>query len=161
MSLFDYIYVLLVFISSVSERYLGNTGFSTAEGGSLAANETTNAHSLFFPPLPVCLLCSPLPPPLLSVCISLQQKHTLCSLWGDGRSLNIEPNQTGGRRGEKRLYLAERTHKDSFKVSKLFGGEEPSTLCLIRYRQNEANIHDTQGVCTALCRGGLRMKKCV
>lgn len=65
-----------------------HTGFSTAEGGSKRDYQCT------FPPvpspacLPVCfaLLSSTTPSPLLSVCISLQQKHTLGWAWGDGRS---------------------------------------------------------------------------
>lgn len=50
-----------------------HTGFSRAEGGSLAANETTNAHSLLFPPLPA-LLSFTTPSPL---CLSLTPAETL------------------------------------------------------------------------------------
>lgn len=127
--------------------------------------ETTNAHSLFFPPLPVCLLCSALPPPLLSVCVSLQQKHTLCSLWGDGRSLNTEPNQTGGRRrGKKTSSSRENTQGQFESVQTVRWGDEASTLCVSfctdKTKQTFMTHTHTQGVCTAaLCRGGLGMKK--
>lgn len=79
-----------------------------AEGGSLAANKTTNAHSLQFPPLPACsaLLCSFTTPSLLSVCLSLQQKHSSAECGGMGAqtqslslplslSVNIELSCTG------------------------------------------------------------------
>lgn len=118
--------------NSVSEWYLGEkgnarTGFSTAEGGSLAANETTNAHSLI--PSPACsALLSSTTPSLLSVCLSLQQKHSLPSVGGWARRLQlpsltpltlnytVQRREEGGKKSG-RPYLSERGCMDSFKVS--------------------------------------------
>lgn len=116
--------------NSVSEWYLGEkgnarTGFSTAEGGSLAANETTNAHSLI--PSPACFaLLSSTTPSLLSVCLSLQQKHSLPSVGGWARRLQlpsltpltlnytVQRREEGGKNQADLIYQKE----DAWTVSK-------------------------------------------
>ena len=152
-----------------------HTGFSRAEGGSLAANETTNAHSLLFPPLPA-LLSSTTPSPLLSfpllsspLCLSLTPAaHTLlCWVWGDGwlqlslsHPTNIELHWLYRGREQKKPYLPDRGCMNSFKVSQQL---EKWSICpplhphLSSVKWSRHFWHP-QGVCTALSRAGMVMR---
>ena len=136
-----------------------HTGFSRAEGGSLAANETTNAHSLLFPPLPALLSSTTPSPllsfPLLSVCLSLQQHtHSSAECGGMGGSsspsltlLTLNYTSCAGGGNKKKPYLPDRGCMNSFKVSQQL---EKWSICLpppISPQSNEADIFGIHRVC--------------